>query len=264
MTTRQRTPATKASVLAAAGAAVSGGAWILPPGGVPAAGAQTAPAEWQPTVTVTGEGDCDTLQVEVSGAVPDGYDAYAFGVDYTITSDCYVQLGDPTVGPDDTPEDTPLEASNAATGSGTEDTPETWYGNYIHSSQTMQDVVNIDIAKFRYDHDRVWNGSQTYFKSCCGYARSSTSVSWNHPAGSPVFDGWDGAPVATAHGYAHGDFHSDFLWCNFQAGQNFRMNTTLDSFKTGGYDAHFGQNRACGGTHMATSKSANTNPPSWL
>lgn len=33
------------------------------------------------------------------------------------------------------------------------------YDNVIHSSQTMQDVVNIDIAKYRYSHDRVWDNS---------------------------------------------------------------------------------------------------------
>lgn len=94
------------------------------------------------------------------------------------------------------------------------------------------------------------------------YLRGSTSVSWNNPNG--VFmDGYYGTPVnPVAWSYSHGNFHSDFLWCNFQPGQNFTMSTDLDSTIGGGYGAFFRQNRACGGTHMATSNWVSTTPPS--
>lgn len=149
--------------------------------------------------------------------------------------------------------------------------PATLYGNYIRSSQTLQDVVNIDIAKWKWTHDRLWDDyyAATRFKAAgedgsnyVYWGRASTSVSWNHAVGA-YYDGANTSwcSLCTAHSYSHGTFHSDFLWCNFQPGQDFNLRTTLDSKSGGGYDAHFSQSNVCSGTHMATSKSTSTAPP---
>lgn len=138
----------------------------------------------------------------------------------------------------------------------------TVYGNIIQSSQTLQDVINIDIAKFRYGHDRVWNGSQTRMKASVRWAYGQTGVAWNHPVGA-WFDLQETAWATEARGVAHGDFHSDFLWCNFQPGQNFSMKSTLTSRRDGGRKVDFTQSATCSGTHMATAHKTSTTPGAW-
>jgi hypothetical protein len=132
----------------------------------------------------------------------------------------------------------------------------TVYGNWIHTSQTMQDLVRIDIAKFQYHTERKWDGSSTWWGGDW-WARSSTGRRWNHPTGNPVrlYMGGRGSATYTE---AYGEFHSDFLWCNFQPGQNFRMTNRNTSYNDGRYTGHFYQNRACAGTVMATRMWANT------
>lgn len=146
----------------------------------------------------------------------------------------------------------------------------TLYGNYIRSSQTLQDIASIDIAKWKWTHDRVWDDvAATRFKvagedgsNYVWWGQASTSLSWNHAVGA-YYDGADTSFCSNcvANSYSHGTFHSDFLWCNFQPGQDFNLYTTLDSISGGGYDAHFSQSATCSGTHMATSKSTSVSPP---
>lgn len=66
-----------------------------------------------------------------------------------------------------------------------------------------------------------------------------------------------------AYANGHASFHSDFLWCNLQPGQNFTLYTTLKSVWQGSYDAFFTQSRVCSGTHMATAKKANLIRAAW-
>lgn len=136
------------------------------------------------------------------------------------------------------------------------------YGNIIQSSQTLQDIINIDISKFRYGHDRVWNGAQTYMKSGVRWKTADAGPSWNHVTGS-YFDLQETAWAASARGIAHGDFHSDFLWCNLQPGQNFTLKTTLTSHSDGGRSVAFTQSQTCSGTHMATAHKTSVVPGAW-
>ncbi|MDT4934563.1 MAG: hypothetical protein QOK11_2455 [Pseudonocardiales bacterium] len=138
-----------------------------------------------------------------------------------------------------------------------------YWGNVVHGSQTLQDVINIDIGKYRYGHDRNWNACSNISKFIQWWMADSTSVGWNHP-NTPVIDGYDSAwHTYAANGYGHGSFHSDFLWCNFQAGQNYNMYTNLVSYASGSYNAHFSQSRVCSGTHMATAKKADLTRAAW-
>jgi hypothetical protein len=169
---------------------------------------------------------------------------------------------DPTTGVAD-------PAETAETDDGFE--PNEVYGNYIRSSQTLQDIVNIDIAKLKFTHDRVWEdyyGGFVRFKAAgeswpyaTWWLQGSTSVGWNHPH-TPVKDWHDVTWIPPYAGSAgHGDFHSDFLWCNLQPGQNFTLGTVLTAGANGAYNAAFGQSQVCSGTHMATSKYTSTTPP---
>jgi hypothetical protein len=60
---------------------------------------------------------------------------------------------------------------------------------------------------------------------------------------------------------ASGAFHSDFLWCNFEPGQNFIMTTEITTFKDGGFARDYRQNRQCAGTHKATESHQSSTPP---
>jgi hypothetical protein len=128
------------------------------------------------------------------------------------------------------------------------------YGNYVHTSQTVQDVIFIDIAKLQYHTDRNWNGTCTWWRPDW-WAQSSTSVRWNHPDGPPWI--YYAGPTAcggswTSVGVA-ANFHSDFLWCNFTAPwQRLQLAQHNYSRSDGAAGAWFWQNRACPGTHMAT------------
>lgn len=225
-------------------------------------------------LVITGEGDCATVDVtqRFGPAGSSGQTAVAMNevrqLDYVITPDCYVEvlpatvsvLGDPSGG-DELESETAVSADPEV--AGVAGVPAV--GNYIHSSQTMQDVVNIDIAKFEYSHDRVWYWLWTHFKGCCGHIRGSTSVPWNHPNGV-LFDGYDGSwRILWAWGFAHGRFHTDFLWCNIPGQpQDFNLITVLVSLFTGSYAALFDQTKRCGGTHMSTRYWTSISPPWWV
>lgn len=120
----------------------------------------------------------------------------------------------------------------------------------------------LQFAKFRYGHDRVWDGSLTRFKQDVRWGVGSTSVSWNHPVGA-CFDGQETAWAAEARSVAHGDFHSDFLWCNFQPGQNFTLKSSLITRPDGGRRVEFTQSATCSGTHMATAHKTSVVPGAW-
>lgn len=140
-------------------------------------------------------------------------------------------------------------------------TPEGWSGNWIRSSQTVQDIVNIDIAKFRHSHDRVWNGSWTYFKNASGArkAKASTSMPWNHV--TDIFLGHADYSYRThAKSTARASYHSDFLWCNGEDGDDFRLRNTLHSWSDGSWYARYIQSELCSGTHLVHHESTGTNP----
>ena len=205
-----------------------------------------------------------------SGAVSDSTPGFATTLNYSVAEDCTVRITEARSGVpvSDLPASQTPRSAAAASDLGTEQdsgafTPNTVWGNFIRSSQTLQDVVNIDIAKLKTTHDRQWDDywNDTRFKAdgenspnMVRWSEASTSVSWNHVSGV-YFDGaetyWR---TDSALSWSHGDYHSDFLWCNYEPGQNFWLQTALISYPGGGYDSNFFQSRVCSGTHMATSK----------
>lgn len=200
-----------------------------------------------------GWADCNNLRVDVSTS-----GAGAMGVEYDIDARCRVIK---VTGTKTEAKSSSSETQVGGEASSTAQPPASLSGpvaaaatscNYIHSSQTLQDVVNIDIAKLRLHSNRCWNGSKTWMVNDV-WARSSTSVSWNHPDGNPWFPrvDWNQGTTATAIGSAN--FHSDWLWCNLTADwQVISLTNTNVSKANGSYSASFSQSRACPGTHMAT------------
>lgn len=228
---------------------------------------------------VTNDGDCGNVTVREEASKAGGFDdvGVTHALSYGLDSGCHVVVlaSSPTETTAMASSASPPLETASATGGAADQTltaaPATatiaatcgYFGNVVHGSQTLQDVVNIDIGKYRYGHDRNWNACSNISKFIQWWMVDSTSTSWNHP-NTPVSDGYDSAwNTYAANGYGHGSFHSDFLWCNFQPGQNYNLYTNLVSYASGSYDAHFSQSRVCSGTHMATAKKADLIRAAW-
>lgn len=200
-------------------------------------------------LTISGEGDCAELSVR---ATLEGEPATTAILEYDITNDCRVsniaghqQRDTALVQPTSIAAGVPAVASESC--------------NYIHSSQTLQDIINVDIAKHRLNTRRCWTPTTTWMTAWT--AHSYTSVSWNHVVGSPRMLRFDTARSATAIGQSSGTFHTDWAWCNANSGwQTIELRNTNTSKAGGGYSASFWQNASCPGTHMATASKANTSP----
>ncbi|GEM_PF-3481811 len=216
------------------------------------------------TVMIENEGDCNALRVVVTDTTRTGAQ-----VDYDVDTNCMVTgikgaLPSPSTSAVGAIASTTSVAVASASPSQTVAVRGVMSAaatscNYIHSSQTVQDLVSIDIAKLRLHSNRCWNGSSTWMVNDV-WAEASTSVSWNHVVGTPWFPrvDWGAGTTATAIGSA--DFHSDWLWCNFTADwQVLSLTNTNVSNKDGTYTVSFSQSRACPGTHMATASKANSN-----
>ena len=217
------------------------------------------------TVTISGEGNCQTAQVDVT--MPgSATDQFGSELRYYIDSVCNV-IVEPgrLLSKDDL---RVLEGSNGQPGSvATESSSpggvapaSVWYGNYIHSSSTLLDPPSIDIAKVLYHTDRRWNNASTEWKTDLWGEGDEGKKACNHYLGGAIE--YIGAaayvPESTTTEF-RGDFHSDFLHCNFQRGQNFSMWNKNRSYGDGRYDAHFRQSQVCSLTHMATRKWVSTN-----
>lgn len=217
------------------------------------------------TVTISGEGNCSTAQVDVT--MP-GSARETFGAEirYYVDALCNVMVeGGRLLSRTD------LQSLEGATGepgsaavepsSGGGVAPASvWYGNYVHSSSTLLDPPSIDIAKVLYHTDRRWDGNYTEWKTDLWGEGDEGNKAWNHYLGGAIEDIGIGAslPQSTTTEF-RGDFHSDFLHCNFQTGQNFSMWNRNRSYGDGRYDAHFRQSKVCSLTHMATRKWVSTN-----
>jgi hypothetical protein len=230
------------------------------------------------TLYVTNDGNCAKVAVREQASDAKGFNdvGVTHELSYGLDGACHVivlagsSTGSPAVA---NAVSTPLETVSAAGNPGNQPSAAPqgvsvaadcgYWGNVVHGSQTLQDIINIDIGKYRYGHDRNWNACSNISLFIQWWMVDSTSVSWNHP-NTPVIDSFDSTwHTYAANGYGHGSFHSDFLWCNFQAGQNYNMYTNLVSYASGSYDAHFSQSRVCSGTHMATAKKADLTRAAW-
>ena len=193
------------------------------------------------TVTIENEGDCDALRVVVTDTT-----RTASQVDYDVDTNCMVTGIKGTLpSPSTSAVSAIVSTTSAAVASASPSETVAVRGvtvaaatscNYIRSSQTIQDVANIDIAKLRLHSNRCWNGSSTWMVNDV-WAEASTSVSWNHTSGTPWFPrvDWGAGTAATAVGSA-----------------------TNVSNKDGTYTVSFSQSRACPGTHMATASKADS------
>lgn len=181
---------------------------------------------------IEGEGSCSSLRVSTTYEQGTSNDVF---VEYDITDDCRVanirwrRTYFPRAA-------RALSATNC---------------NWIHSSQTVQDVVNIDIAKHRFHTNRCWSVGTSRMTDWKG--ESSTSVAWNHTSGSPTVIRFDGGWSKSASAQSSAKFHTDWTWCNFKVGwQSIELRNTHISNGDGTYSVSFWQNRSCPGTHMAT------------
>lgn len=149
-------------------------------------------------LTISGEGDCDTLSVEVTYSKSPSVDV---SIEYDITDDCHVSGIEGTESP------STASAPSAQVDELADEAASSY--NWIHSSQTVQDIINIDIAKHRLNSHRCWDASSTWMTRWT--AKSSTSVSWNHPSGKPVELQFDTSPAETATTRTSASFHNDRL-----------------------------------------------------
>ncbi len=203
---------------------------------------------------VRDDGDCDNVSVEGFAEIP-ADDLAVLEVKYSTDEQCKVTL-DSVTKTDQTNIDLRTERSEGVG---------TVYGNYLHTFQTVQDIVNIDIAKLQFDTNRNWDGSCSWWADTpppAFYAAASTGVKWNHPYKPTIQDQVQracGADWARAYGFA--GFHSDFLWCNFKSEwQTIELAQWNYTRADGTGGVNWWQNRSCPGTHMATKIWQNTNP----
>jgi hypothetical protein len=236
-------------------------------------------------ILISNEGNCELLSVEVESqrlapgdAVGDGGkllqsdEANSLDFSYSVDDKCHVSVD----GVQKRSMRSDAEANSRAGSSLPSDVKEWrcpgsnphdlsgYYGNWMNGTRVLQDPVNIDIAKNRYHHDRVWNGTKTFYKEGRCYARASTSdsTSWNHPQ-EVYAEQYDKDPAPdVAYAFEHATFHSDFLWCNFESGQNFKMQAYYESYDNGTWWMTIVSNRECSGTHISSSYNTSTSAPS--
>jgi hypothetical protein len=228
-------------------------------------------------LAVSNEGNCSSISVEIT---VNGSSDDSVAVGYDIDGNCRVANVTGSLAPRDDISITDENYSNESTASvGASDSTASRYSssqpssgnspmsvtatscNWLHSSQTVQDVVFIDIAKSRLHSYRCWTGSQVRYEGTVT-ANSYTSVAWNHPY-TPFFGSVDWNWVSTARATSIHDFHTDWVWCNATSNwQSIRLTNTNNSTASGGYSATFVQDRSCPGTHMATEAKAN-NSSTW-
>lgn len=216
------------------------------------------------TVTISGEGNCNSLSVTVNSPVTKDSNK-AVQISYSVDDSCNVEVhpgqfvnspgsGEAVSGK---PSRTQSEATVEAISTKIQDTPSTQaLGNYIHSNQTVQDVINVDIATYRYHTDRHWDGYSTWFDSDL-WGEATASPSWNHAVDAVI--SYIGDAGSSTYSDSYGVFHSDFLWCNLQPGQDFVLTNRNTSYNDGRYAGTYWQSELCSGTHMATDTWANTN-----
>jgi hypothetical protein len=109
-------------------------------------------------VSVTGEGDCDALDVVVSGMGSSSV-GVSEGTNYSVSDACTVTSSD---GVETSTGGVPTEQAEASSFYQTAPAaaaPDSlaaagFVGNWVHTSQTLQDVIFIDISKLRFHTDR--------------------------------------------------------------------------------------------------------------
>lgn len=180
---------------------------------------------------------------------------------YEIGDDCSTSIVSHTEVPD-------VKGASASAISAIAPSPQAvvYTSNVIHSSQTLQDAVNLDILRFRYAHEAtVQSGTGLSYVKFTTWRMVNSwngNLAWNH-ASTPSYGPYTSTyTTSAATAQASGAFHSDFLWCNLQPGQNFTLYTTLTR-SPGSYSASFSQSKTCSLTHMATAKKMNTTYNQW-
>ena len=133
----------------------------------------------------------------------------------------------------------------------------------IHGSQTVSDVVFIKVARFRYGHERIWNGIHTSFTNNY-WMTSSTDPSWNHPKGTKLVRHDTTPSKDIARTSAKASFHTDFAWCNALPNeQDFTLYTHFTSAPNGDHGVSFTQSKICPGVHMSTEEKVDTIRAAW-
>lgn len=217
---------------------------------------------------VTNNGVCGKVSVQQSPLSGTGFgdQGVTHELDYSVDKNCRVSILKPSPSGGNVAGSTTASSSSATAGSGPIVSPATSGGsNVIHGSQTLLDAVGITVARFQYSHDRTWDGYCCTYFAWDWWMAQTVSVSWNHNVGNPRSLGYNsGWTSGSAYGTGEADFHSDFLWCNFQAGQNFSEYDELQSNYNGSYYAYFWDSTLCSGLHHATRMAAdNTHGNIW-
>ena len=139
---------------------------LLPAGAGPASAQPGSPAE-RPVVVEHGDPGCSkNKRIEVrTGRISDPTEDKVTTVVVSLDGSCHPTITEwktnqPLQATSSQPATeaqaaTARPSSQPATTNGFE--PDTIWGNFVRSSQTLQDPFNIDIAKLKWTHDRVWD-----------------------------------------------------------------------------------------------------------
>lgn len=214
-------------------------------------------------IRVFNEGNCALMLTNVHVSVPPEISGL-ITTSYDVNDACQVVnaqavLSAPTV--DDQPG---LQSTGLGRGAALAEAPPVPGSstNYIHTSQTLQDVVNIDVAKLKTVTKRWWQPlAKVTWLVDNGYlddrVRASTSVRWNHPVsvtpGYFDFGCTNTKPCFQGTSVWGSHFHTDFTWCNRSSeSQEMELWTQVYTYGDGYADAIFTQDVHCRGLHHAT------------
>jgi hypothetical protein len=207
-------------------------------------------------IKVSNEGNCDKINVHVNIHSSD-----QVVVDYVIDENCIISqitgVRNITSDPASPDEGSSISAASSIDMKTSNNLPRGTSCNYIHSSQTVLDVVSLTIARSRLHSNRCWTGSQTRMESDV-WAESYTALSWNHSTGI-TFPWVNRTWAATASARSQHNFHTDWAWCNASGSwQTIKLTNTNISYANGSYGVTFAQDRSCPGTHMSTASKTST------
>lgn len=158
---------------------------------------------------------------------------------------------------------TTSEGSETADGQDAEGDTVPVYTNYHHSSHTIHDPVNIDLAWHRIDNKRYWTDDGVWFADSPNWpeyisdAGTGTGPDWWHLTGQGITEtsshcnSSQNCPGARVAGYA--SFRTTWAWCRPHQ-RNMTIYSTNWSLAGGGHYVETRRVGNCPGLHSSTAE----------
>jgi hypothetical protein len=137
----------------------------------------------------------------------------------------------------------------------------------VHTSHTIQDVVNIDLAWLRTSAQRYWDCNKAWWAKTIDTqsrvkAWADSGPTWWHVKDQVTFPyvAWqcpDGGVCASATVWARTTFRVDVLHCNRLNTNSIELDTETITYPDGSYTVYFDKYGSCAGLHSSTAMMTN-------